>query len=82
LSWCAQNTMHKLAESITLAVRIPLLHIVDATAAAIKQSNQKRVGLLAAKFTMEETFYAKRMRNQFRIDVIVPPPDRVSSCTM
>jgi aspartate racemase len=44
------NTMHKLADSITRAVRIPLLHIVDVTAAAIKPSRQKRVGLLATKF--------------------------------
>ena len=68
------NTMHKMAESITQAVRIPLLHIVDATAAAIKQSRQKRVGLLATKFTMEERFYMERMQNQFGIDVIVPSP--------
>lgn len=64
--------MHKVADSITRAVRIPLLHIVDATGAAIKQSRQKRVGLLATKFTMEEPFYADRMRNQFDIEVIVP----------
>src|SRR5262249_48910416 len=64
------NTMHKVADSITLAVRIPLLHIVDATASAIKQSHQKRVGLIATKFTMEEEFYAECMRNQFGIDVI------------
>ena len=68
------NTMHKVADSITRAVRIPLLHIVDATAAAIKQSRQKRVGLLATRFTMEEAFYAARMRNQFGIAVIVPLP--------
>ena len=68
------NTMHKVANSITRAVRIPLLHIVDATAAAIKQSGQKRVGLLATRFTMEEAFYADRMRNQFNVEVIVPLP--------
>ena len=66
------NTMHKLAESTTQAVQIPLLHIVDVTAAVIKQSRQKRVGLLATKFTMEEAFYTERMRNQFGIKVIVP----------
>lgn len=68
------NTMHKVAESIT-QVRIPLLHIVDATGYAIKRSHEKRVGLLATKFTTEEPFYAKRMRNQFGIDVIVPSPE-------
>lgn len=68
------NTMHKLADSITNTVRIPLLHIGDATAAAIHQSRQKHVGLLATKFTMEEAFYADYMRNRFRIEVIVPSP--------
>lgn len=68
------NTMHKVADSITRAVRIPLLHIVDVTAAAIRESHQKRVGLLATKFTMEETFYLERMRNPFGIEVIVPSP--------
>lgn len=68
------NTMHKVADSLTRTVRIPLLHIVDVTAAAIKQSRQKRVGLLATRFTMEEAFYADRMRHQFGIEVIVPSP--------
>ena len=44
------NTMHRLAESIAVAVWIPFLHIVDATPSAIKRSHQKRVGLLATKF--------------------------------
>ena len=69
------NTMHKVANSIVQAVRIPLVHIVDATAAAIKRSRQKRAGLLGTRFTMEEAFYVDRMRNQFGIEVIVPPPE-------
>jgi aspartate racemase len=68
------NTMHKLADSITQAVRIPLLHIVDVTAAAIKLAGQKRVGLLGTKFTMEQDFYADRIRSQFGIEVVVPSP--------
>jgi aspartate racemase len=39
-------------------VRIPLLHIADATAEAIRRSGQKRVGLPGTKFTMEHGFYA------------------------
>jgi len=66
------NTMHKLADSVSNAVRIPLLHIVDATARVIDKSRQKRVGLLATKFTMEEAFYVERMREKFGIEVIVP----------
>jgi aspartate racemase len=66
--------MHKLADSITRSVRIPFLHIVDSTAAAIKQAGHTRVGLLATRFTMEEPFYAGRMRDRFEVDVIVPSP--------
>jgi len=32
------NTMHKVASAIEAAVRIPLLHIADPTAAEIKQA--------------------------------------------
>lgn len=66
------NTMHKVADSITQAVQIPLLHIVDATAAAIQKAWHSRVGLLATKFTMEEGFYTERMQKQFGIEIIVP----------
>jgi aspartate racemase len=69
------NTMHKLADSITGAVSIPLLHIADATAAAILNAGHKRVGLLGTKFTMEQLFYASRIQDNFGIEVIVPPDD-------
>jgi aspartate racemase len=67
------NTMHKLADCITSAVRIPLLHIADAVAQAIQRSGQRRVGLLGTRFTMEETFYSDRLRQRFGIETIVPP---------
>ena len=68
------NTMHKLADSITTAVGIPLLHIADVTAEAIRRAGQRRVGLLGTKFTMEHAFYAGRMSRSFGIETIVPPP--------
>ncbi len=66
------NTMHKLAGAITVAVDIPLLHIVDATASALQQEGHHKVGLLATRFTMEEPFYRDRLRNNFNIDAITP----------
>ena len=66
------NTMHKLASYITDAVRIPFLHIADVTAQEIQQSGQRRVGLLGTRFTMEQPFYAERMRERFGIETIVP----------
>jgi len=65
------NTMHKVAQQITDAVSIPLLHIADATAQRIRQARVKKVGLLATAFTMEQEFYKGRL-NQAEIEVLVP----------
>ena len=51
------NTLHRMADAITEAVSIPLLHIIDATAEEIKARGIKRVGLLATRFTMVRDFY-------------------------
>ena len=57
---CA-NTMHKVAPQITAATNLPLLHIADATAEAIKTARLSRPLLLATKFTMEQDFYRNHM---------------------
>ena len=67
----ATNTMHKVAPVIERAVRIPLLHIVDATAEAIKQQGLHTVGLLGTRFTMSDGFYTERMAAQ-GVRTIVP----------
>lgn len=69
------NTMHKLADRIESAVGIPLLHIVDATAAALAARGFDRVGLLGTAFTMEEAFYRGRLRDRFGVETIVPDED-------
>ncbi|GGC19399.1 aspartate/glutamate racemase family protein [Pseudoduganella buxea] len=55
------NTMHKVAPAIEAAVNIPLLHIADPTADAIKAAGCATVGLLGTRFTMEQAFYRDRM---------------------
>jgi len=65
------NTMHKVAGAIESAVSIPLLHIADPTATAIKAAGCTRVGLLGTRFTMEQAFYRDRLRAH-GIDVLVP----------
>lgn len=65
------NTMHKVAAAIEAAVAIPLLHIADPTAAAIKAAGVARVGLLGTRFTMEQAFYHERLRAH-GLDVLVP----------
>src|ERR1700744_698474 len=68
------NTMHKLAPQIVAKVRIPLLHIGDATAERIRSKRYRRVGLLGTKFTMEEDFYIDRLRAH-DLEVLVPLSD-------
>ena len=60
----ATNTMHKVAPAIEQAAGIPLLHVVDATAAAIKRQGLSAVGLLGTRFTMSDGFYTERMGSQ------------------
>ncbi|MGA2084631.1 MAG: aspartate/glutamate racemase family protein, partial [Terracidiphilus sp.] len=66
------NTMHKVASTIERAVAIPLFHITDPTAAEIKRSGFKKVGLLGTRFTMEEDFYRSRLQSHHGISVLVP----------
>lgn len=71
------NTMHKVAEAIESAVRIPLLHIADPTAVHIRRVGLDKVGLLGTRFTMEQSFYKDRLTNRHGLQVIVPSvPDR------
>jgi aspartate racemase len=66
------NTMHKVADEVQRDVKIPLLHIADATAEAVKAAGLKKVGLLGTRFTMEEDFYQARLANQHGLEVIIP----------
>jgi len=66
------NTMHKVADAIESAVSIPLFHIADPTAQAIKQAGITRIGLLGTRFTMEQDFYRGRLRGQHHLDVLIP----------
>ncbi len=66
------NTMHKVAPAIEAAVRLPLLHIADATAAAIREAGIATVGLLGTRFTMEQDFYKERLVRAHGIAVQVP----------
>ncbi|MDB5493274.1 MAG: aspartate racemase, partial [Phenylobacterium sp.] len=57
---CA-NTMHTNAPEVQAATTIPLVHIGDATAAALKARGVARPLLLATRFTMEKAFYRDRL---------------------
>ena len=65
------NTMHKVAPAIESAISIPLLHVADATAAALKAAGIHRAGLLGTAFTMEQAFYRQRLADN-GVEVVIP----------
>jgi aspartate racemase len=69
---CA-NTMHKMADEVATAVAIPLIHIADVTAAALRAAGSRRPLLLATRFTMEQAFYRDRLEAG-GVTAVIPPP--------
>ncbi|WGE30444.1 aspartate/glutamate racemase family protein [Edwardsiella tarda] len=69
------NTMHRMAPALESALSIPLIHIADPTAAAIKAAGLRKVGLLGTAFTMEQDFYKGRLSERHGLEVIVPEAD-------
>jgi len=68
------NTMHKVADEVQAAVSVPLLHIVDITALAVRAAGLSAVGLLGTAYTMDEDFYRDRMARH-GVRLIVPAAD-------
>jgi len=68
---CA-NTMHLMAEEVQAAIDIPLLHIADATADAVRASSIRSVALLGTRYTMEQDFYRGRLEDRYELEVLVP----------
>jgi aspartate racemase len=66
------NTMHKLADDIQAHLRIPLLHIADATGQKVREAGLTTVGLLGTRITMEEAFYVERLRQNYGLKVLIP----------
>jgi aspartate racemase len=66
------NTMHRVAPAIEAATTIPLFHVADPTAQAIKAAGLRRVGLLGTRFTMEQDFYKHRLAERHGLEVLVP----------
>ena len=69
---CVSNTLHRVAPAFTAGLRIPLLHIVDPTAEAIRAAGLARVGLLGTKPVMSTSYLKDRYRERFGIEILVP----------
>lgn len=66
------NTMHRMADEVAAAVTVRLIHIGDATAAAIKAAGSTRPLLLGTRFTMDGDFYRGRLRERHGLEVMLP----------
>ena len=66
------NTMHKVADQIVAATRVPFIHIADATGAAIQAAGLDTVALLGTDFTMTQDFYRQRLIEGFGLTVLTP----------
>ncbi|WP_163931686.1 aspartate/glutamate racemase family protein [Paraferrimonas sp. SM1919] len=73
----ATNTMHKVAPEVSQAINIPLLHIAEATARALKQKGITTVALLGTRYTMEQDFY-KQVIIDHGIEVVIPSNRQVN----
>ena len=70
------NTMHKVFEQVQSRVRVPLLHIAEATADALDARDITRVGLLGTKYTMLQDFYKERLVRR-GVEVLIPAGEDV-----
>jgi aspartate racemase len=71
------NTIHRVAAAIERAIDVPLVHIADTTANAVRAEGIDTVGLLATAYTMEQDFYLGRLRDHHGLEGLVPKePDR------
>jgi aspartate racemase len=74
---CA-NTMHKIAPAVEAAIDVPLIHMLDATADAIKAAGLDTVALLGTGYTMRDPFYRDHMTAR-DIATVVPKEPHLSA---
>lgn len=65
------NTMHKVAPIITRSLKIPFIHIAEATAHALQKTGKHHSILLGTQFTMQEAFYTSILEHE-GIRVTIP----------
>lgn len=68
---CA-NTPHMAVEFVQPKIKVPFLHIADATAWEAKKQNYTKLGLLGNKPTMTKAFIKNRLINQHGFKIYIP----------
>jgi len=72
LALCA-NTIHFTFDRLTNEIKLPFVHIANATGKAIKATGLKKVALLGTRETMEMDFYKEYLR---KMDIKVITPEK------
>ncbi|KAK3936332.1 putative aspartate glutamate racemase [Diplogelasinospora grovesii] len=71
------NIGYKVAGDVEARVGLPVLHIADFTAQALRERQLTKVALLATRAAMEDDFISARLAQQAGVEVLVPEkPDR------
>jgi len=73
------NTAHHWYDALSEASAAPILHIVDATLAALEQSanTPQRVGIIATKGTLDAGWYQQKLAAR-GIEVVEPTPEELA----
>lgn len=72
---CA-NTMHRIADRIQASITVPLIHVADVTAKAIRQQGMDTVLLLGTRYTMTGEFYKERLERH-GVKRIIPGAEQI-----
>lgn len=71
------NTMHKVAAQVKAATKLPMIHIGDAVAKAMRREGRSRPLLLGTRYTMEDASILRDHLSNKGFEVLVPEkPDR------
>ena len=65
------TTFHRVAEQVEAAIDIPVLHLADVIAEAVKAKGITKVGLIGTTFTMSRVFFTDRIASH-GLEVVVP----------
>ncbi|KDA04013.1 aspartate/glutamate racemase family protein [Hyphomonas oceanitis] len=68
----ATNTMHKVAAPLQVALNVPFVHIVDATAARLTADGRTAPALLGTRYTMEDAYYPNHFAGTFGAPPLIP----------
>lgn len=70
---------HAVFDQVEAALQVPLVHIADSFAEAVRANGRTKVGLLGTRYTMEMEFFTARLRDRHGLKVLVPPLDQRSA---